>query len=491
VQELGTMFLDLKEDDAADKTGQRYVYMLKALADYNLTLTRYTRQATISMLGHRWLVPGFPAVILRKNGSYIAYVKAHRFSVDANGQETSAVDLDYVRPLPAVYYAGATSNLRKMDEALLEVRSAAQKAREAYDALATELRAAYDAAQAAYVQEMKGASGSFYNPLAKLSSAARSSWLTYAAKFGPIVESIDPLYLTTLRTFSGDPASIKTIHNNALSAIANIKARVSTDDTESISELPIFGDTRIASALSALKEAVTKYGAVTSSDTPLRQYFAFPPLFANEDLIKKETAEGLYASLLGTAKNAYTQYGAGGDLSALGAFGGISANMEIAYQNQKAYTEYLSFLDVLAKIFPIGVGQQTMWGERIEQVESLESVRDWEERDILRRTGTQSLGSFAVVHKLRLSRSTSTAPSPTEFYLLRPEAVTDVNGRMWDDTLFSCIVDEKAFAGEGSDPEIKKLRESVTDAGLITMTRQEYWIEYARKHWGSRAHDLS
>lgn len=521
---LGELFIRLGEDAAPPATedtsaeestpedeGQSYIYMLKALANYNLTLTRFTRQLSISMLGHRWLVPGFPTVILRRGGSYAALVRAHRFSVDANGQETSSVDLDYARPLP-VSYAAAVSAPRDLDEASSAVAKAVSVAVTAAQSLRGEIDALYkEALRLSAV--WKKSNDDFLRrqqsePTAALTAAAAGLAHTDGAKllqgFGAYVAKAAATgkavnlwielkeYSSAARVY--DVLQPKRVVGKAnsliLAAIDRTVASIKRAPDGDLAGVATFGDVRISNAVHDLMDAVVALGSAVTQGGVAQQEFAFPPLFANNSLIEKTKAETLYEKLLG-AKKIYTSSGAS-SLASVASDKNTDSNAAIARQNSLAYSNYLSFLESLGKIFPIGGSGNTEWEERSRSGEHVESVRDWEERNILRRTGMQDLGSFAKVHGLSIEVRVSGAPTAAKFYVLSPEFTfrSDSNGLVWDNTLFSAIVDDAAASG-GSDFEIKRLRASVADKFLTTKVRQEYWIAYSSKHWGSRAHDLS
>jgi hypothetical protein len=148
---LGDLLLEIqKEDD----TGKSYLYMMKTLAEYNLTLLQYTRQVTVDMIGHRWLVPGFPTVILRKEGSYLAWVRTHQFAVDADGNETSAAALDYARPLPKANYE-LLSKLGSSEKETSEIKVAVRKVAAAYSALLSDLTEGVNALRSTVAAAMK------------------------------------------------------------------------------------------------------------------------------------------------------------------------------------------------------------------------------------------------------------------------------------------------------------------------------------------------
>jgi hypothetical protein len=236
--------------------------------------------------------------------------------------------------------------------------------------------------------------------------------------------------------------------------------------------------------------------------------FAFPPMFSNEDLISVDTSDKFYNELLG-ARKLFSDLSRDANVEDLPVMmkGIVEGNLAVAIKNRQAYSKFVKFLFALNKIFPIdGKKTGTMWEERSISGERFDSVRDWEERDILRREHLQSLGEFLTVNRLKLTKDVSDFPTPTPFYVLRPEAdptkINNPDGRelSWDDTIFSRVVDEfriqsrtiKTDAGtieQLMDPEILKLRKSVRDPYLTTKVRQELIVAYARKHFGARAHD--
>jgi len=100
-----------READAPDRRGSQarsvqnigdslYRETMTQLAEYQLALLRYQRSGSVTLLGHRWLVPGFSTVIFDSDVSYFAVPTSLTFNVTAQGAESTTLQLDKTRPIP-------------------------------------------------------------------------------------------------------------------------------------------------------------------------------------------------------------------------------------------------------------------------------------------------------------------------------------------------------------------------------------------------------
>lgn len=70
------------------------------VTNYMFELSRFKGiTASVSLSGHRWIVPGFPAVIMDRDVSYQANVNSVSFSVSVTGLETTTLSCSYARPM--------------------------------------------------------------------------------------------------------------------------------------------------------------------------------------------------------------------------------------------------------------------------------------------------------------------------------------------------------------------------------------------------------
>jgi hypothetical protein len=92
-------------------------YMLE-LATYRLQLLRFQRQASVSLVGHRWIAPGFPIIIFDQHTSYLAQVRASTLRVDPEGRESTDLVLAYARPVPTIDMADLRAQLASVKEAI-------------------------------------------------------------------------------------------------------------------------------------------------------------------------------------------------------------------------------------------------------------------------------------------------------------------------------------------------------------------------------------
>ena len=549
--------MGLKPDlDISGAAGKDFLYLMKNLADYNYTLLRFTRQASLTMLGHRWMVPGLPAVVLMTGGSYIGWVRATSFSVDQDGQESSSVALDYIRPIAPVDYdmVRAAEELNK-DEA--DVKFGVEKVNRAYDDYADRVKQAYNKVNTAL--QLRIVLGNTKSPEVEgvkeaLSQLTREFLALLPAELSESEDELQAL-LESWNEISGitsegrsvvvlrwyDEADVQRgVISTMGKLVGQVRDLVATNkevvrQAGRNGEIPIcsdLGQTTIRAELNLLREmirrittTISKYGFTSPAKAAaavdkLTSEYPFPPLFANDDLIDTEKAEILYDKLLG-ARKYFTDKLSGSNTGVVPLAGGTKPQEEgslaIAVKQRMAYTKFAKFLFALRKVFPIGIGSgPSEWEEKATKSDASESVQTWEEREILRRTSLQDLASFLEKNKLTLGSSSSDWPTQVPFYVMKPVSPNpptknaDGVDLVWDDTLFSKVVDEFAISprdvditkkdidgkettvtnmNTGSNPEIVELRKSVRDPLLTTKTRQEFLIAYARRHFGARAHD--
>lgn len=280
-----------------------------------------------------------------------------------------------------------------------------------------------------------------------------------------------------------------------------------------------------------------------------------PPPFFSEDLTNLAKLDTLYADLLGCPKF-YTE----GDykvtasaasaevvdqLSTLTSTKSQQVNLR-AEQLQKQvefYYQYVQGLRSISQIYPItGLTSEeeaagASWESKVH-ASGLQSSMRWAYNTLYRREGI-SLRVFAEDNALRLTTETSTSPEPHAFWKLSPSLTyelthDDGSVRVWDDSIFSKIVDENQFKDldlteeinenfeelqeaqpffpgavltgiasrvsdateaittaitDSRDPVIEAARKQTTDEFLTTGPRQALMLQYSRAHFGSRGQD--
>lgn len=89
------------EQDEASKSARIRLYndFITQILNYKHRLAQTDRELTVIINGHRYLTPGFTAVVYDKDVSYIGYVSNAQLSVNPVGYETTNVTLTHVRPL--------------------------------------------------------------------------------------------------------------------------------------------------------------------------------------------------------------------------------------------------------------------------------------------------------------------------------------------------------------------------------------------------------
>lgn len=535
LKSIGVLSADISGTENADKA---FMYIMKTLADYNLTLTKFTRRASISLSGHRWLAPGFPAVVLMKEGSYLCWVKSHAFSVDADGQETSQVELDYVRALPATNVS-LVKAIETASEASLEISKLVDSLKKEYDSWVASFKekVAKIVRVDGIVALLRRQINTPGHPLKEAAIAEYERRLDafvnlYRSYVGLARAIVDVTELETayITWTADDPTYFNTTLKASLAAIERTaetnKEGLDSAKGGNIPDASDMGNSKIAEGLTKLRSLVeTVMDSLSgSSSAPgsgiesssLENTFAFPGLFANEDLISVDTSDELYYRLLGAQKK-FSELAARANIPELSVTykGMAEGSMAVALKNRQAYAKFLKFLFALGKIFPIDSSTTgTEWEERAVKSDRYESVRTWEEKEILRRERLHALGDFLTANRLKLSSYLSDPPTAISFYVLEPEEkpleYTSASGKKlsWDDTIFSRIVDEFRLQprsievtrevmgstvtdtiSQKTDTEIVKLRKSVRDPFLTTKARQELIVAYSRKHFGARGHD--
>lgn len=522
VQEL----LDQKDKMAADvfegksSRNRAFLHMMKSLADYTLVLEKFRRNVSISVVGHRWIVPGFPCVILDTTTSYIALVKGYSLNISPSGDEIGTVDLDFVRPFPQIDRR-IIKKAEKAVEALAVVESEVKKLNDRMDDFLTRsANAEFEYLVASDSDDVQGQDKSFAKTrrLYLTTFKAARNDTTMLARIGYTGDRLDVIRRTLIsfRPSGGvgtnrveiPPEEAVYEAHKVIRAYANaIKDDADTAaKTLNAKKVPTIFDS--GDPTKDLREAV----ATASLGDDFPEDFMSPPIFGNPDLLSVKTAEDIYNNLFG-AKKVFSGEEGFKEVKITAASGSTARVLAVKKQ---AYTKFVNFAKSLNRVFPVlgstshdeGVEAGTSEWETRSAVDSDESVRDWVETKFLKRERLQSLGHFLKVNGLKLEKPNSEPPTQQKFLHFVPaktfklSSKSDVGLLTWDNTLFSKIVDEFQITKKtvklrlvtglvidvpiGDDKEILRLRKSVKNPFLTTKARQAIILDYARRHHGSR-----
>ena len=76
--------------------------VMTSMANFQLTLLKFKRRGTATLVGHHFLVPGFPALVCDKDMPYLGNVQQLTLAVTPEGQESTTVMFSKMRPVPEV-----------------------------------------------------------------------------------------------------------------------------------------------------------------------------------------------------------------------------------------------------------------------------------------------------------------------------------------------------------------------------------------------------
>ena len=214
-----------------------------------------------------------------------------------------------------------------------------------------------------------------------------------------------------------------------------------------------------------------------------------PPTFFNPDLLDLPTLDKLYEEEFGCTK-LYTGPFAEDEVSRLLpgiAEAQLGEDTPVELQGLYAYASGLNTLNNIFTMFPDiqafnRQGSQTLptWQEQRETANPLGGTSfEWASRNFHKRRRL-TVAQYLEQHGLVLEPNQVQGSASGNFFVLTPgELVSNPDG--WDNSLYSKLV----IDGD-SDPVIDKLRATAPDY-LKTGERRKVILEYATKHFGSRA----
>lgn len=86
----------------AKARGSVYANYVQQWVDYKHGLSRFNRVASISLKGHKWLAPGFPAVVFDQSICLWGLISSISFTADASGNESTQVDFSNAKPVTGI-----------------------------------------------------------------------------------------------------------------------------------------------------------------------------------------------------------------------------------------------------------------------------------------------------------------------------------------------------------------------------------------------------
>lgn len=473
----------VKDADGKSKESVYFRYVRDWLR-YKHQLSRFNRPTTLNLQGHRWLVPGFSAVIFDEVTTYQAYVNTVTLTVDASGVETTQADLTHVRPVTQ-YNQKLLSDARATRNSLENrTESAVNIVKDAYDADTalqeqllddfrdivvrkdTEVRAEeYQSIYQAIEDEANLRAIRLIGPEADVAGA-----LT-ARRFNHVADLHRP-FLNKVALTSLSPYEAL---GRVADAVAALREFNNAQVDNVINALPAFGNSqRVIEAINESKLLIDRNVAsvrelISRIDSELD--FPIPPEFYNEDFINIESLDKMYQKVLGCQPLYTGPY-------AKGITGG-SADRSAAYE------QHVKMLEVLGRIYGPAAAQSGIpnsdrqfkdWEEA--RSGSSEGAFEWQHRNFLKRRA-MSLSHYLVTHGFKpvLAELVSDEPDPTVFYWMVPEAVDDakVEGRSWDNSVISGIVDDKQAAPRIEATVNREYLEGILNERSVNLADQGFY----------------
>lgn len=484
-----------------------------SLVNYLYELNRFAGMtANVSLSGHRWIVPGFPAMIFDGDISYHGNVVSTTFSVAPTGSEVTAVVLDYARAIPKIDFA-LLKAVNKHLSIIQPLMDGIKEDRAAVSAKIEQLRAQIVLAHTKILTQLLVAlndevidKGSLIENIAACQEVywtieqiygsteeLRKEDSALVALFNNVQGSTIPARLAWANnTISQEVIAPDTV-SSFIDVFTEAKTRLLAVSTEAKvldkavnSSHPIFaGVLAAASKTSKLAEAVGN-----SVDDLITNYdLAIPPAFYNENLIVLSELDNVYEQLLGCQpfySGVYAQ-----QLETLDTVKEQLSNDRPEEKRLRLVLEYIKGLLLINRVFPIfGPSDVNLptWNDFNHKAKDTVSAVEWEHRNFLIRKGT-TLGEFLKQNGLVIQTAAavlSNSGPRDEYLILQPQTAA----KEWDDTIFSKLVDEQKMSGSGQDAGIAEVRASLPRQTLLkTAFRQDLIVDYSSKHFGKRGFD--
>ena len=460
---------------------------------FNHRLRRWSRPSSVSLKGHKWIVPGFSTVIFGDRVSYLAYVTGVTQSISADGTENTQVELDHVRPLGDVNVDLVRESEATHAAAPAKSKAAVDDVKKAHAADLVYLRALLEHAQRAKAQgDARGEETASAEILARADSCAASMTGPNKTVAGALTAKADPDLLARSvdrLTIGKRPTPTA---SNAAAALRDVARFYDLQERQLAASRPAHGATpSLAQTISAARLTLAQQGAKSEALAARLERdadFPTPPAFYNQDLINLATLDDHYKRLLGCPA-LYT--------------GAYAASRAVA--DKSPYGTHTRMLQVLSAIFPalssalpvdLRLSPATSSWTDVQAADGVGTQR-WQHENFLRRKA-QTLRQYLATHGFRpaLEEIMSDEPSPTVFYVMTPAPAVGAprgptaSGQSygWDDSVLCRLVDEKTRSGEAAtgDRLMRERRARATSIFLTSGARQALVVAYSRKHFGSR-----
>lgn len=537
-----------ESDKIAEKLGKNYSKYVQSWVDYRHGISRFNRTASVSLKGHKWLAPGFSAVIFDQDVCLWGMISSVSFTADASGNESTQVDFSNAKPItgiPQNLLDAATklsndiseltksiqdtvksvydASIKDLDDLLASTKkkgdvviSRLSQSKLTEPKLLTKDKLSYMfEVDVNFPVETVGISPVIkaYNDFAPSAAILIATARNVADKMvGPSRELAGALaaknnpelatdwlatYDFSIDNFYEKDSLATTISNlmTWFDKIASLtKQSLEAQKNQALAGQPYFAST--AADADKIGGALVKSGRELSereaglrkilNDLERNHHIPDVPKFYPTDFTDITKLDRLYTSVLGTPKF-YERY-VSGDL----VFPIIPYldSISIMFGVLKAmYTDM--------KVITFGETRYTKSkvGDWVSANRSGESTMDWQHQNILRR-GHMTLKSYLNTHGFESSLRVliSGEPTPTFFYAMTPYQedwdkgvpVLDPTGAKTPYTWDqSCLT---RLISISDDPAVKARRAAARDPSLSGSFRQEQIINYSRKLMGSRAY---
>lgn len=528
-----------------------YFYFVQRWLAYKHRLAQRAARASFTLAGHRWLVPGFPAVVFGFGVTYVGVADTVQTVVSADGVEQNTLSMTRVRALRSVapsavaaarvaankteaYRAEREAGVRdayaddsasvRADAATLRTAADALAARDAEIAAAPTRRAAIEARYAPQAELFRVRFRSLSERAAEYASAAYGRSRERGALFAV---STDAGLGEALQPFLGfrappDPASPEGRAEAAArgAAAADVVLRFNDAQvdhyraSDGVAVPPpgvVAALSRKTAALAEMEDAVRSAAAALAAEDSA----AAPPPFFNPDLLDPARADGVYRDLLGCrpfySGTAYAVSGGaprGGWTPRTGKDAvdrppdWIPGRDAAADPSAAAIEAHATTVESLSRVFPAlrdasrsrGTAAAAGYDDWAAASAGSEGTLAWQHRRFLRRDA-QTLAGYLETHgfEREFEEIFSDEPVPTRFLRMRPKpsdaGALSAGGRSWrwDDSVVSRLVDADALRGAGASASVAERRGEARRPSLSSEYRQAVVVAYSRRHFGSRA----
>jgi len=479
---VGQDFSTITSSDEA--TLKSYLTYVQSWLKYHHQIARWKRPSSISLRGHRWIVPGFSCAIFTENQSYLAYVTSVEQVVDASGIHQTRVQLDHVRPInplrtDLLHTVQATTN--SVDRAIKQSQDLVS---EAHAADVRTLSMLLDRAAQADSE-----SAAIMTVLKRAESCAESCVGSTRTVAGAFTSVIDPDLATRFIERLKNPP-VPSVENAKI-ALNEIRRFYFLQEQQLRAKKPAQGVVdSVAEKINAANITLAVEGSkieALAAELENSSDFPTPPDFYNQDLIQLSAVDDHYQRLLG-CQPFYTG----------------SASVGVSTSAATSYEAYVSMLQIFARIFPSVSSALPNSQQLSSSFQSWDDIvsadlspRPWQHSQFLRRSA-MTLRQYLRTHGFapELQEFLSDEPVPTRFYSMQPLPTIDAPAGLrapdgtiytWDDSVISRLVDELTSTGESvGDPLMKERRQQARSVFLTSGARQSLIISYSRKHFGSR-----